>query len=385
MIALAFRPGPRDARQDRNAGDAGPRARPPGRRRNAALGRKRRRFRRRASGLDAAGLFLLLLARTVEDDLAPTGLLALLKHPLCAAGQKVSGTRRQARALERAALRGTRPPPGIDGQRQRLAAARQDRFGPGAAVCAVAEALVDRLADCLPHCWKTRRRQCRTVSARCAPSQKAWRRLRKNRAAGACGPATPARRWPRSSTNWPRRAGLSPRLPCRTCLAARHPDAGPVVRPRYGAHPGSPSRARSSPSAPCRPDRPRRPQRGHMAARPPVDPWMSRPMRLRFGLPSPERRTGLSAHDSPRRYAPPRSSLPAAKRPTAARPWLRAGCSGSRRSSKAGSTRETLRRIRDRDRALPAMAARLDKPARVEPCVRPMPQPPVAVRRAACR
>ena len=28
-----------------------------------------------------------------------------------------------------------------------------------------------------------------------------------------------------------------------------------------------------------------------------ADPWMSRPMRSDFGLPQPERRTGLSAHD----------------------------------------------------------------------------------------
>ena len=66
--------------------------------------------------------FLLLLARAAEDRLAPTGLLALLKHPLCAAGQTAADTRRQARALERAALRGTRPAAGIDGLRRRLAA-----------------------------------------------------------------------------------------------------------------------------------------------------------------------------------------------------------------------------------------------------------------------
>ena len=81
--------------------------------------------------------FLLLLARAVEDGLAPTGLLALLKHPLCAAGQAFADTRRQARALERAALRGPRPEAGIEGLRRRLAAARDDRFGPGAAVCDV--------------------------------------------------------------------------------------------------------------------------------------------------------------------------------------------------------------------------------------------------------
>ncbi|WP_163366866.1 hypothetical protein, partial [Klebsiella aerogenes] len=30
---------------------------------------------------------------------------------------------------------------------------------------------------------------------------------------------------------------------------------------------------------------------------PPIDPFLSRPMRARLGLPPPERRVGLAAHD----------------------------------------------------------------------------------------
>src|SRR5690606_1699370 len=74
--------------------------------------------------------------------------------------------------------------------------------------------------------------------------------------------------------------------------------AGPVVRPRFGRHP-------------------RLVLLGLMEARllqfdlvvlgglnegtwpgePGPDPWMSRPMRRAFGLPSPERRIGVEAHD----------------------------------------------------------------------------------------
>ena len=42
---------------------------------------------------------------------------------------------------------------------------------------------------------------------------------------------------------------------------------------------------------------------------PAVDPWLSRPMRAAFGLPSPERRSGLSAHDFQQAMGAPRVVL----------------------------------------------------------------------------
>ncbi len=66
-------------------------------------------------------VFLRLLARAVTDDLAPVPLLALLKHPLAAAGLTPSACRQGARALEIAALRGPRPMPGLAGLRRAIA------------------------------------------------------------------------------------------------------------------------------------------------------------------------------------------------------------------------------------------------------------------------
>ncbi|WP_298281215.1 double-strand break repair protein AddB [Acidocella sp.] len=71
-------------------------------------------------------MFLRLLARAGASAYAPLPLLSLLKHPLAAAGW-VPGTFRDfARRLERHALRGPRPPEGLEGLRFRLADERQE-------------------------------------------------------------------------------------------------------------------------------------------------------------------------------------------------------------------------------------------------------------------
>ena len=54
-------------------------------------------------------VFLRLLAHAVAEELAPVPLLALLKHPLAAAGLAPAACRAAARAMELACLRGPRP------------------------------------------------------------------------------------------------------------------------------------------------------------------------------------------------------------------------------------------------------------------------------------
>jgi ATP-dependent helicase/nuclease subunit B len=65
-------------------------------------------------------ILLRLAARAAEAEFAPLPLLALLKHPLTAAGLPPETCRALARQLERAALRGPRPSPGFDGIKFRL-------------------------------------------------------------------------------------------------------------------------------------------------------------------------------------------------------------------------------------------------------------------------
>ncbi len=82
-------------------------------------------------------VFLRLLARAVADGLAPVALLALLKHPLAAAGLSPAVCRAAARSLELACLRGPRPQRGVAGLRRALGRAGTDT------------ALLERLEDCL--------------------------------------------------------------------------------------------------------------------------------------------------------------------------------------------------------------------------------------------
>ncbi len=65
-------------------------------------------------------LLLRLLARAAAADYAPLPLLALLKHPLTAAGLPPEQCRDHAKRLEMLVLRGPRPSPGFNGLRFRL-------------------------------------------------------------------------------------------------------------------------------------------------------------------------------------------------------------------------------------------------------------------------
>jgi ATP-dependent helicase/nuclease subunit B len=82
-------------------------------------------------------VFLRLLVRAVAEDLAPVPLLALLKHPLAAAGMVPAAFRAAARDLELICLRGPRPSPGLPGLRR------------GVRRHAGATALLERLELCL--------------------------------------------------------------------------------------------------------------------------------------------------------------------------------------------------------------------------------------------
>ncbi len=65
-------------------------------------------------------IFLRLIAEAAKTQFAPLPLLALLKHPLTAAGEAPALCRDHARQLELAALRGPRPSPGFAGIMFRL-------------------------------------------------------------------------------------------------------------------------------------------------------------------------------------------------------------------------------------------------------------------------
>ncbi len=106
----------------------------------------------------------------------------------------------------------------------------------------------------------------------------------------------------------------------------------------------------------------------------PTDPFLSRPMRQTLGLPPPERRIGLAAHDFAQGASAPEVVLVSTERrggaPAVASRWL--------------WRLETL--VRGAGLALPgrpdilAIARGLDAPGGFFPAQRPAPRPPVAVR-----
>jgi len=152
--------------------------------------------------------------------------------------------------------------------------------------------------------------------------------------------------------------------------------AGHVVRPRFGLHPRlfiwGPLEARLQQadliilgSL----------NEGVWPASANTDPWLSRPMRAGFGLPPPERRIGLAAHDFAQLACAPNVLLTRSRKvdgapAIASRWWLRlenllAGIGGGKALP---------------DAAWLDWALLLDAPAQLTPAPRPRPAPPVSTR-----
>jgi ATP-dependent helicase/nuclease subunit B len=283
----------------------------------------------RALDLTAPGAFLLLTATLFAEGFAPHATLAALKHPLAQGGLGAGAFRARVRRLERLTLRGPRPAPGIAGLRATLAAAERklvtteerDKLdswlGLWQETAAPFAELMNRpdaaLADLLrAHCEFAERL---AADDRLPGAAKLW--------AGEAGDA--------AATFLADLAEAADALPP---LAGRHYPgllrslmAGVVVRPAWGGHP------RVSIWGPLE----ARLQHTDLlilgglneGTWPPeasADPWMSRPMRHDFGLPLPERRIGLSAHDFAQAFCAPQMVMTRAARvegtPTVPSRWL---------------------------------------------------------------
>ncbi|HIM20140.1 MAG TPA: double-strand break repair protein AddB [Rhodospirillales bacterium] len=107
-----------------------------------------------------------------------------------------------------------------------------------------------------------------------------------------------------------------------------------------------------------------------------ADPWMSRPMRKKFGLPLPEHRVGLSAHDFTQAFCAPSVALTRSRRvggtPTVPARWLL-----------------RITQLLDGHNLLSVLCpkhpwkdlqALLDKPKKMESIAPPAPTPPVSAR-----
>lgn len=334
--------------------------------------------------LSRAGGWLRLVARALLEDLAPVALLACLKHPLAACGMAPADFSRSVDLLEEKILRGLRPGPGFKGLRDAVNDLRTSKDKRKSLTDAQYRALtdfIDRLEDCMAplrdlfagdpvRVEDMLQAHLRVVEAMAATDAKAgapriWRHEDGEAAAAFAAELETAA------------SGLPPVDAAEYCGLVDGLMRGVMVRPRYGFHP-------------------RLTILGMLEARlfqadlmilgglnegtwppdPGADPWMSRPMRKEFELPSPDFAVGLTAHDFVQCACAPEVVLTRAEReggaPSVPSRWL--------------DRLETVLQGAGLKDALPATpwqgwARQLDKADTVAPCPRPEPRPPAEHRR----
>ncbi|MBT7758025.1 MAG: double-strand break repair protein AddB, partial [Rhodospirillaceae bacterium] len=238
------------------------------------------------------GSFLRLTAEMLASALDPVDLLATLKHPLALGGLPAGALRAAARDLDRLALRGPRPAPGFDGLAAALAAAREDSIQArtllgelstqGAQALELCQSAEAALIDLLTAHIRFAEWLATDSDGQCH----LW--------AGEAGEA--AMRFVAdllaAAGGLPVMAGTGYATLLNSLMV------GQSVRPTYGLHPRlhiwGPLEARLQ-------------QadlvllgglnEGTWPGTAEADAWLSRPMAAKLGLPAPERRIGLAAHD----------------------------------------------------------------------------------------
>lgn len=246
-----------------------------------------------------AGAFLMLTAEMAEELLAPVTLLALLKHPVMAAQMPPDELRNMVYLLDQVALRGPRPSPGLAGLRD--------------AISAIDDRRATDKVNLLKWLDRIEKPMAAFLNLMASGGEVPFRQLLESHIQMAESLATTETRAGELRL-WQGEAGEAGAEYLQELLvsAADVPALKPAhyvsllhtllksvtVRPRYGAHP-------------------RLSILGQIEARlycadlvvlgglnegtwpglPAHDPWMSRPMRKQFGLPSPESILGLAAHD----------------------------------------------------------------------------------------
>lgn len=269
------------------------------------------------------GAFLRLVARMVAERFAPVPLLAALKHPLAGGGIAVEQFRRTVRWLEGAALRGPRPAPGLAGLHAALGKQSESNRR--------LHALIDHLAAATGPLVALLQQHSATLPDLLAAHVAAAEAL-----AATDVETGPDRLWRGDAGE------AMAKFIAELADAARGDSgvgchaypalfetllAGHVVRPVWGRHPRlaiwGPLEARLQHAdvlilAGLNED--------SWPPRATASPWMSRPMMQAFGLPLPDRRIGLSAHDFAQAFCAPAVWLSRSRRregtPTVPSRWL---------------------------------------------------------------
>ena len=318
--------------------------------------------------------FMRLCVQMAASAAAPAPLLALLRHPLAAAGRLPSQCRLLSREMELQLLRGIRFTPGLDALQD---SARQHAQPEVQALLRDfsqhARPLMEMLRSAKPVALPD------ILKAHIAFAE--WLATTDN-SEGA------QRLWAGEAGN-ALAAFLAELCEHATTLEPVAPDAygslletllaGQVYRPRHGLHPRlhllGPMEARM-------------PQfdlmilgglnEGVWPASPSADPWMSRPMRKQFGLPAPEYDIGMEAHDAYQFCAAPEvlltRSLKVEGTPTVPSRWL-----VRMQTLLAGLAPEVLNSMQV-DGFYRKALQRMDAPENLPLLQAPAPVPPLAAR-----
>ncbi|MBW3617189.1 MAG: double-strand break repair protein AddB [Proteobacteria bacterium] len=336
------------------------------------------------------GVLVQLTAGLMDGRADPVAALGLLKHPRVRLGRDSEALWSQRTTLERYGLRGARPRNWgrvrdrleEEGERRHAAALQHGSSAEEAAAIlhrfGLAADLVDDLEEALAEACAV----FHDGAAETAVAARAHAVLLETLAADADG---------RAGALWgggegdaaaglftallEESGGMPPVTPGGYAELVERVFAGEIVRAGGGAHP----RLRILGAIEARLVRADRLvlaglEEGVWPAAPPTDPFLSRPMRARLGLPSPERRVGLAAHDFSQAACAPEVFLVHSQRrggqPAVKSRWLwrletlAAGAGVA--LSEAGGTL--------------SLARALDQPAEFRPAKRPRPTPPVSVR-----
>ena len=330
------------------------------------------------------GGFLDLVIGAASSDFAPPELMALLKHPLTLLGREPAKIREDARILERIAFRDIYVGQGLAGAADAVRAVRDKPERRRSAPSRDDERIALRLVEDLQSAFVP-------LSALFAdPAAKTAAQFAE--AQGASAEALAKDRAGSSSHLWQGTAGEAMSVLLAELIAEggsvllaptdyapfyRSLLAGRVARPRRPAHPRlfiwGPLEARlqqpdvvilGSLNEGVWP----RPQE--------ASPWLSRPMAAKLGLPAPERRIGLSAHDFAQALAAPTVYLSRAVKvdgvPTVSSRWLQ-------RLNALVEAAKLKGRIAP-EQPWAAWARERDRVASFEPAQPPSPRPPVEAR-----
>ncbi len=312
----------------------------------------------------APGTLLMALASAAAERFAPVPLLSLLKHPLVMKGEGRLEWLEGARTLD-LALRGPRPPAGLQGVAEYLS----EWSGREGALRKRASEWwrgVVPLLRPIERAFAAERPSLSTLAAALRETastlsgNEAWAGPAGRAAADLFTAAEPA------ALHGPGRV-----KPANLAAMLEQLMSSVAVRPPFGQHPrifiwGLLEARLQHADLMILGGL----NEGTWPALPTPDPWLAPRIRHEFGLPSLERRIGLSAHDlagalGGRDVLVTRARRDARSPAIASRFWLRL------EAMTGGLTRSPLHK---------SWAAALDKPARHSPASRPAPQPPAGQR-----